>query len=76
MKFTFAIRPRTAVGLLALLAIAGSVAATEKTEGLTIGEIGERLQVRLFVSSEKFMQSRLLIVVDCESCRNAQLCSS
>ncbi|KAL0637966.1 hypothetical protein Q9L58_003044 [Maublancomyces gigas] len=45
MKLTFAIRPRTAVSLLALLAIAGSVVATaEKTEGLTIAEIDERLQ--------------------------------
>lgn len=47
MKFTFAIHPRTAVCFLMLLVIVGSVAATtEDTGGLTIAEIGERLQVR------------------------------
>lgn len=49
MKFTLAIHPCTAVCVLMLLAIVGSVAATtEKTEGLTIAEIGERLQVSNF----------------------------
>lgn len=59
MRFTFANRPRTVMGLLALLAIAGSVTATaeKQMEGLTIAEIDERLQVRVLflVSSEEAM---------------------
>lgn len=46
MKFIFTICLRTIACLLACLAIVGLVAAkTEKTEGLTIAEVGERLQV-------------------------------
>lgn len=51
MKFPFTIRARTAVGLLAVLAVVGSVAAetqrVKSTVDLTAAEIDERLQVRI-----------------------------
>lgn len=51
MKFPFTIHTRTAVGLLAALAVVGSVAASaEKIKSvadLTSAEIEERLQVNI-----------------------------